>query len=81
MDKIEKALKKLTSKERKIIKDLLLKIQQNSLSDLDIKKLKGFKDIFRLRKGSIRILYKIPHDGSVFVLAIERRSEKTYRDF
>lgn len=44
------------------------------------KSLKGRKDIFRVRKGDVRIIYRI-QKGEVFILAIERRSEKTYRGY
>lgn len=79
MDKIEKALQKLSSKERKAVEELLslLNIQDTTL--LDIKKLKGHTDIFRARKGSLRIIYWKDAQGTIFVLAIERRGENTYK--
>ncbi|MBI2450308.1 MAG: hypothetical protein HYV47_02085 [Candidatus Nealsonbacteria bacterium] len=78
MDKIEKALQKLTLKEREAIKQLLTKLQSGQIDDLDIKKLKGRDDIFRARKGKIRIIYR--NDGNGFcILSIERRNETTYK--
>lgn len=79
MDKIDKALKRLSSNERKIIKPLLEKILNNDLKNLDIKKLKGYDGIFRVRKGKIRVIYKIDKNDEIFILAIERRTDKTYR--
>lgn len=77
MDKISKALEKLSTEEKKAIKALLLKIKSNNLENLDVKKLKGYKDIYRARKGKMRIIFKISGD-EVNILALEKRSEKTY---
>jgi mRNA-degrading endonuclease RelE of RelBE toxin-antitoxin system len=76
-DKIEKALKKLSTKERSAIKAILLLIQNNKLTGLDIKKLKGRDDIYRVRKGTLRIILR-KADDKWFLLVIERRSETTY---
>ncbi|OGN29081.1 MAG: hypothetical protein A3A33_00300 [Candidatus Yanofskybacteria bacterium RIFCSPLOWO2_01_FULL_49_25] len=80
MDKIEKAIARLSSRERSVIKRLLSDVKTNKVEHLDIKKLIGHDDIFRARKGSARVIYRITARG-VFILAIERRSEKTYRKF
>lgn len=82
MDRIEKALKKLTSKERdrvKIILSVLNSNNTNNMASLDIKKLKERNDIFRVRKGKIRILYRVDERGSIYILKISRRNEKTYK--
>jgi len=81
MDKISKVLEKLSIKEKDIIKNVLLKVKNNFLSGLDLKKLKNKADIFRVRKGKIRIIFKIEKDKQVSILAIERRSDKTYNNF
>ena len=78
MGKIEKALGKFSEKERKHIKNILAELQAGNFKKLDIKKLKGREDIFRVRKRDIRIIYRVK-DGSIFIAAIERRSEKTYK--
>lgn len=77
MDKIEKALRKLTPKERERIKQVLVQLQIGNFTGLDIKKLKGREDIFRVRKGGFRIVYRIAQ-GEILVLFIERRRESTY---
>ena len=77
MDKIEKALKKLSDNERKKIKSILQKINDGKFEGLDIKKLKGRSDIFRVRNGDIRIIYR-EYKTKIFILTISRRSEKTY---
>ncbi len=79
VDKIEKALKKLTEKERKTIKSVLIKIQNKKTKDLDVKKLKGRDDIFRVRKGRIRVVFWKGNEN-ISILSVERRSDKTYKD-
>ncbi len=78
MDRIEKELAKLTQGERSQIKLIILKLKNRDFRGLDIKKLKGRNDIFRVRKGDLRIIYRILGE-KIFILAIERRSEKTYK--
>jgi mRNA-degrading endonuclease RelE of RelBE toxin-antitoxin system len=78
MDKIKKALRKLTTKERERVKEILKQLNSRHTDGLDIKKLKGRDDIFRARKSDIRIIYRVA-DGKIFILAIERRDEKTYK--
>lgn len=77
MDAIGKALKKLDAKERERVKEILAKVSSGTTQGLDIKKLKGRNDIFRIRKGDLRILYR-QERKNIFILLIERRSEKTY---
>ncbi len=47
-------------KERKrLIKDILEELKNFPMCSLEIKKLEGFKDIFRVKKGRIRIIFKL----------------------
>ncbi len=78
-DKIKKVLRRLVEKERKIVKDILENIEKENLKGLNIKKLKGYDDIFRVRKRGIRIIFK-KTGKNIFVLSIERRSSKTYKN-
>lgn len=57
MDKIKKFLLKLTQKERLLIKAIFEDILVLNLQDYDIKPLKGYKGLYRLRKGDIRIVF------------------------
>ena len=79
MDKISKALKKLTEKERDVVTDILRSIKDDNIGDLDIKKLKGRDNIFRARKGKIRIIFQRVKNNFL-ILSIERRSSKTYNN-
>ena len=78
MDRIEKAIAILTPKERKVITNILQRLQSGETRGLDIKKLKGRDDIFRVRKGALRIIYRAQNDA-ISLLAIERRKENTYK--
>ncbi len=78
MDKIGKALRKLSSKERNAFTVLLRAIQEGRLELLDVKKLAGHDDIFRVRKGSYRVIFRKTPAGEIFILAFERRSDRTY---
>lgn len=78
MDKIDKALNKLLPKGKQKLKSILLQIERDDFQNLDLKKLKGRKDIFRIRKGSMRILIQ-KIGNSIKILSIEHRGSKTYR--
>jgi mRNA-degrading endonuclease RelE of RelBE toxin-antitoxin system len=81
MDKIKKALENLSHKEKLQIKAILLIIKTGSFSNIDIKKLKNCENIYRIRKGKLRIIFKRHENGQYSVLAVERRSDKTYNSF
>jgi mRNA-degrading endonuclease RelE of RelBE toxin-antitoxin system len=80
MDKISKALKKLSPRKKNVIKKLLIKIKLSDFENLDIKKLKNKDNIFRVRKGSIRIIFLVNKD-QIKILTVERRSDNTYKKF
>lgn len=79
MDRIEKALRKLSYKERKKLKDILAQINDGDFRKLNLKKLKGKTDIYRVRKGDIRIIFHKIKSDPIKILAVERRSSKTYK--
>ena len=78
MDKIDKALSKLTFKEKEWMKNIIKALQLGRFDNMDIKKLKGFKDIFRVRKGGLRIVYQLL-DRKIIILKIDKRKEDTYK--
>ena len=78
MDRIAKFLKRLNPKEREDIENITKLILKRSLLGLDVKKLKGEKNLFRARRGNIRIVF-IKVEDSVRILLIERRSDNTYK--
>ena len=79
VDKITKLLKKVSEKDRTVLKQLLLDLSlEEKRRDLNATKLQG-TDFFRLRKGSWRIIFHM-EKRQVVVDAIRLRNEKTYRD-
>jgi mRNA interferase RelE/StbE len=81
MDKVDKSLLKITPKQRVKILETLKKIKSGELENLDLKKLRGTKDIFRIRVGNYRIIFVFDSDAKARIIAIERRSKNTYKDF
>ena len=78
MDKIDKALAKLGLKEKGKIKKIVKALRLGRFDNLDIKKLKGAEDLFRVRKGNLRIIYQI-RDNHIFILRLGYRKEDTYK--
>lgn len=79
MDKNLKFLKRLSNKEFKLVEKALQMIVLRDTSSLDVKKLSGYRDIYRVRTGTIRIIFLDTGDYTE-ILEISRRSEKTYKD-
>lgn len=79
MDKIAKALKKLNPTQRKQFKKILLQIQAGQYSRLDVQQLKGHTDMYRVRKGSMRIIFQVKKEGVITILTLEKRSDITYK--
>lgn len=80
VDRIRKALLKMSAGDRDQILEILSQVEKGSFEGLDIKRLKGFGEAFRIRKGSWRVIIGRSLDGTTRVLSIERRSESTYRN-
>ena len=78
MDRIAKFLKKLLPKEKDALKDIIAKVLAHDFSGLDVKKLKGEENKFRVRKGDTRIIFRKDGDN-IFILSIERRGDTTYK--
>ena len=78
MDKIDKALNELIFKEKGRIKNIIKALQLGRFDNLDIKKLKGFQDVFRVRKGRLRIVYQLL-GRKIIILKIDKRKKDTYK--
>ncbi len=73
MDKILKFLKKLNKTERSKLLNLINLILSNKTHSLKPKKLKGFKDLYRIREGKIRIVSKKNKDSQNTIININYR--------
>lgn len=78
MPTLKKLLSRFGREDRIILENLIEKIISLDWRGLDIRKLQGHEDIFRLRKGKIRIIF-YKHRTGMAIINIERRSEKTYK--
>lgn len=81
MNALRKAIAKLTAKDRELVTEAIEKITKRSFEGLNVEKLKGTANAFRVRKGDFRILYYLKDNNEPMVIAIERRSEDTYKKF
>ncbi len=80
MDKMHKLLRKIQPKDALRISIVLEKIDGGNVSNLDILKLKGFTDVFRVRVGDYRVIFR-KGDTELMILEISKRSDTTYKNF
>ena len=80
MDKIEKFLRRLTRNERERIASVLVRIVAGEYSKIDVKKMKGYGNLYRARVGTIRIIF-IEQNSKRRIIAVGRRDDRTYSEF
>lgn len=81
MDRVEKALRRLSVKERVHLKEILQRILVGNFLYMNIMKLKGHHEIYRVRTGDLRVIYRVDKEGNTNILSVERRSDTTYNRF
>ena len=79
MKDLDKQLRKFSAKEIEDIEDLTGRILSKKFDGLNLKKLKGLKNLFRVRKGRIRIIFELKSGQEPHIFSIERRKEDTYK--
>lgn len=77
MNQIEKFLKALTAEQRQHVEAVIRRIVSKDLANLDIKKLKGRGQEYRVRIGRVRIRFVMGALG-IRILTVEWRDSKTY---
>ena len=78
MDHITKLLKKISKKDRKALKILVVLLQDSKeRKALNIKKLQN-SDLYRIRKGRFRIIFHL-EKKNVIIDSIKLRNENTYK--
>ncbi len=77
MNRIEKFLATLNADRLQQVAPLIARIEANDVSGLDVKKLKGRGDQYRIRAGSIRIIYVSTNKVNC-ILDIDWRKSNTY---
>jgi mRNA-degrading endonuclease RelE of RelBE toxin-antitoxin system len=80
MDKIKKLLRRLSPSEREAVEKLIKAILAGATKGLNLKKLIGHRNIYRVRSGSIRIVF-LKESSNIRILEISRRSDTTYNRF
>ena len=81
MDAIAKTLAKLVPKERQALKAIHTQLLRNDLTSLEVQKLQGHTNLYRVRKGNYRIIFQKLPDNTISILTLERRSDTTYRGY
>lgn len=77
MERIEKFLRKLSRQERERVAECIRAILAGTFDHLDLKKLKGHRDFYRVRTGDVRIIFS-QKNGKTRIIAVERRGDTTY---
>ncbi len=80
VDKIAKLLAKLPKNDLVRLMAVVNKIVLSDYNDLDIKVLKGNKNIFRVRVGNYRIIFSVISKKKTEIISVAKRNEKTYKD-
>ena len=79
MNKIEKSFRKLSKKEQEAMLLLLQQIKKDFSKIPGLIKLKGRHDLFRVRMGSYRIIFKVS-SKNIEIMKITKRNEQTYKN-
>ena len=77
MNKIDKFLLKLDKKTRLVLEEIVILIVSNNFSFLDLKKLKGSRNLYRVRVGRIRVIFEQTKNGNN-IISISNRDDNTY---
>lgn len=79
MASLEKQFKKFSPEEREKLIALIERIIKKDFRGLDLKKLKGLRNFFRVRKGGVRIIFMLEAGKEPNIVSIDRRKEDTYK--
>jgi mRNA-degrading endonuclease RelE of RelBE toxin-antitoxin system len=74
MDRVLKFLRLLSGKQRIVVDDVLEKIKRLDIEGLDVEKMSGFKTLYRIRVGKIRIIF-IKHKDCGELLNLHYRGQ------
>lgn len=80
VDKIKKYLARIPQKERDVLDPVFDQILNVDDKRLDIKRLRGFSNLYRVRVGSSRIVFQ-DNNSERRILFVGKRDENTYKNF
>jgi len=80
MDRNEKFIQKLREKEQKTVHEIILAIKAGKTDKYHVKKLSGYDKVYRIKHGSIRVIYELT-DYEPEILYVGYRNENTYKEF
>ncbi len=80
VNKLTKFLHKQDRKGRELILELIECILNNQLEGSDINKIKDSKDLYRLKKGRIRIIFQKTAE-KIIIKKATLRDDNTYNEF
>lgn len=78
MPTLEKLLSKFDKTERTTLESIAVQVISLDWRGLNVKKLKGYQDVFRVKRGQLRIIFA-KKGSQISFFSIERRSETTYK--
>ncbi len=78
MNDISKFIRSIPTREQIRIEEVISKIKSGDISGLDIKKLRGYSDMFRVRIGNYRIICRHNEQYGFIVVKVTRRNDTTY---
>ncbi len=79
MHKIDKFLARLDADRRQKVLGIVERIKKGDFSGLDMRKLQGSSDVYRVRIGRVRIKFIMDASG-IRIFSIDNRGENTYRN-
>lgn len=79
MNKLEKFLRKLNKKEREAVLLVLFQIEKDAKKVPGIIKLAGHKDLYRVRIGQYRVIFRITLKRAE-IIRVTKRNENTYEN-
>lgn len=80
MDQIEKILRKLNKKHRKLFLLLMQQIERDYTKVPGLKMLSVSQNYFRVRAGRYRLIFEICKDGSIIFHRLSKRDDNTYKN-
>lgn len=77
-DKILKYINKISVKDKLKLLEVIRVLEIGDLSNVEYIKLSGEDNLYRIRVGNHRVIFKKISEGKYIVLSIKKRDENTY---